>query len=160
METWTLFQIMFCKKKIKNKAIDVTGHGGLLGLWDIENPALYRQPAHRWRWGCQPYGPVVFDSPDFFFLLEGKKTPGPSAAGIRSRTRDLPACSIVTQPLSYSVAPTMKRILGNRAESLKFYGNGNTFPNNVMRRLITNKIFTVTKFCQQRWHIHTHQSQG
>jgi hypothetical protein len=30
-----------------------------IGLWDVEVPTFSRQPAHRWRWGCQPYAPAA-----------------------------------------------------------------------------------------------------
>jgi hypothetical protein len=29
-------------------------------LWDVEDPTLPRQSAHRWRWGCQPYAQAAF----------------------------------------------------------------------------------------------------
>jgi hypothetical protein len=83
-------------------------------LWDVEASTLSRQSAHRWRWGCQPYAPAAFyqqESSWYSLLLEAESTPGPSAAGrirsikksddlIRNRTRDLPACSIVSPTLS------------------------------------------------------------
>jgi hypothetical protein len=31
---------------------------GHIGLWDVVAPTFYRQSAHRWRWGCQPYAPA------------------------------------------------------------------------------------------------------
>jgi hypothetical protein len=29
-----------------------------IGLWDVEDPTLFRQSDHRWRWGCQLYAPA------------------------------------------------------------------------------------------------------
>jgi hypothetical protein len=59
-----------------------------IGLWDIEDPTLSRQSAHRWRHGCQPYTPADHYCPVtsllsfwYSFLLEAEWTPGPSAAG-------------------------------------------------------------------------------
>jgi hypothetical protein len=60
-----------------------------IGLWDVEDPTLCRQSAHRWRQGCQPCAPAALYFPEillFFcfwysFLLEAEWTPGPNAAG-------------------------------------------------------------------------------
>jgi hypothetical protein len=30
-----------------------------IGLWEVEDPKLFRQSAHRWRLGCQPYAPAA-----------------------------------------------------------------------------------------------------
>jgi hypothetical protein len=37
-------------------------------LWDIEDPTLSRQSAHRWRWDSQPHAQVALYSPDIFFV--------------------------------------------------------------------------------------------
>jgi hypothetical protein len=34
-----------------------------IGLWDVEVPIFFRQSAHRWRWGCQPYEPTALYTP-------------------------------------------------------------------------------------------------
>jgi hypothetical protein len=36
-------------------------------LWDVEDPTLSRQSAHRQRQGCQPYAPAELYSPETFF---------------------------------------------------------------------------------------------
>jgi hypothetical protein len=52
----------------KSKAISVTGRGGL--LWDVKDPTLSRQSAHRWRYGCQHYSQAALSSPEkIIFLL-------------------------------------------------------------------------------------------
>jgi hypothetical protein len=80
--------------------------------WDVEAPTFSWQPAHKWRWGCQPYAPdALYPQEDawYSFLLEAEST---SAAGrirsteksnvlIGNRTRDLLACSTV-QATKYS----------------------------------------------------------
>jgi hypothetical protein len=43
----------------KSRAIPVTGRGDLWKLWDIEDPTLSTQSAHRWRLGCQPCTPAA-----------------------------------------------------------------------------------------------------
>jgi hypothetical protein len=50
-----------------------------IGLWDVKDPTLFRQSAHRWRQGCQPYAPAVLYSPEtlcicfwYSFLLEAE----------------------------------------------------------------------------------------
>jgi hypothetical protein len=40
-----------------------------IGLWDVEAPIFFRQSAHRWRWGCQPYAPAAFYTPGRFLVL-------------------------------------------------------------------------------------------
>jgi hypothetical protein len=40
-----------------------------IGLWDVEDPTLSRQSAHRWWWGWQPYAPVTLYSQQLFFLF-------------------------------------------------------------------------------------------
>jgi hypothetical protein len=37
-----------------------------IGLWKVEDSALSRQPAHRWRIGCQLYAPAALYSPETF----------------------------------------------------------------------------------------------
>jgi hypothetical protein len=34
------------------------------GLWDVEDPTLTRQSAHRWWYGCEPYARAVLYSPE------------------------------------------------------------------------------------------------
>jgi hypothetical protein len=51
-------------------------------LWDVENPTLSIQSAHRWRLGCQPYTPAtLYPSRSFIFwysfLLQAEETPEP-----------------------------------------------------------------------------------
>jgi hypothetical protein len=53
----------------KDRAIPVTGRGG---LWDCEAsklPHFSRQSAHRWRWSCQPYVPAALYLPRRFLVL-------------------------------------------------------------------------------------------
>jgi hypothetical protein len=57
-------------------------------FWNVKVPILYRQSAHRWRQGCQPYGPAALYCPEtlFFyfwysFMLEEEWTPGHRSAG-------------------------------------------------------------------------------
>jgi hypothetical protein len=92
-----------------------------IGMWNIQAPTFSRQSTHRWRWGCQPYEPAGRPLPPGRFMvlisIRGWVDPrGHSAAGrIRSveksnglfgnRTRDLPSCSIMTQPTMLSRAP-------------------------------------------------------
>jgi hypothetical protein len=40
-----------------------------IGLWDVKDPTLYRQYAHRWRQGCQPYALAPLSSPETFFCF-------------------------------------------------------------------------------------------
>jgi hypothetical protein len=41
-----------------------------IGLWDVKDPTLSRQSAHRWLWSCQPYAPAALYSPrNITFLL-------------------------------------------------------------------------------------------
>jgi hypothetical protein len=87
-----------------------------IGSWDVKDPTLSRQSAHRWRLGCQPYAPAALCSPEIFFcfwysfLLEAEKPEGlvrPEGSDklkksndlIRNRTRDLPAvCQHFMEP--------------------------------------------------------------
>jgi hypothetical protein len=39
-----------------------------IGLWDIKDPTLSKQLAHRWRRGCQPYAPAP---QKFYFYATG-----------------------------------------------------------------------------------------
>jgi hypothetical protein len=39
-----------------------------VGLWDVEDPTFYRQLAHRWRQGCQPYAPAALYSAETLFF--------------------------------------------------------------------------------------------
>jgi hypothetical protein len=40
-----------------------------IGLWDVKDPTLSRQSAHRWRLGCQPHAPAALYSPETLFFL-------------------------------------------------------------------------------------------
>jgi hypothetical protein len=82
------------------------------GLWNVEAPTFSKISAHRWRWCCQPYVPAaLYPQEDswYSFLLEPESTRGPQCGWkdqlnwksndlIENRTRDLPACSILSQP--------------------------------------------------------------
>jgi hypothetical protein len=68
---------------------------------------IFRHLAHRWRHGCQPYAPAAFYPPGRFLVrisVRGWSTPGPSTSS-GTRTGDLPACSIVPQPITLPRAP-------------------------------------------------------
>jgi hypothetical protein len=39
-----------------------------MGLWDAKDPILYRQSAHRWRQGCEPYAPAELYSLEALFF--------------------------------------------------------------------------------------------
>jgi hypothetical protein len=40
-------------------------------MWDVEDPILSRQLAHRWWWGCQPYAPAALYSSATLFSAFG-----------------------------------------------------------------------------------------
>jgi hypothetical protein len=40
-----------------------------IGLWDVKDPTLSRQSAHRWWQGCQPYAPAALHSSETFLLF-------------------------------------------------------------------------------------------
>jgi hypothetical protein len=95
-------------------------------LRDVEAPTFSRQSAQRWRWGCQPYAPaVLYPQADswYSFLLWAESTPGPqcgwkvrsiekSNIPIGNRTRDLPTCSIVPQPITLPCAhPSLTKLI-------------------------------------------------
>jgi hypothetical protein len=79
-----------------------------MGLWDVENPTLSRQSAHRWLLGCQPYTPTTlypinlpvlisftgWVNPRAIVWLKGLVALKKQWPPIWSRTCDLPACSI------------------------------------------------------------------
>jgi hypothetical protein len=89
-------------------------------LREVEAPTLLRQTANRWRQGCQPYMQAAL-YPQVSFLrflvlisVRGRVDPRaivwPEGFGkfekihlIGTRSRDLPPCSIVPQPLCYRV---------------------------------------------------------
>jgi hypothetical protein len=94
------------------------------GLWDVEAPIFSRQSDHRWRWGCQLYAPAAIlplkKIPGTHFCQRLSRPQGHSAAGrIRSVqkcndlnkkwTRDLPACSTLSQPTTLPRAPNVVR---------------------------------------------------
>jgi hypothetical protein len=62
-----------------------------MGLRDVEDPTLFRQSAHRWRLGCQPYAPVGLDILEKINDLIGTRTPRYSGF------------SIAPQPFSHPV---------------------------------------------------------
>jgi hypothetical protein len=109
--------LRYGKKKVKGKAIPVTGREGPYGLWDVEVPTFSTQSAQRWRWGCQPYVPATFySSPGRFLVLnfvtgwviaqlEGLGKLKISNDIIGNRTHNLPVCSIVPQPATLPHAP-------------------------------------------------------
>jgi hypothetical protein len=73
--------VWVCTDIIRNvqTVLATTGHGDM-GLWDMKVPTTFRQSAHRWRWGCQPYAAAVFYPHEdfwYWFLLEAESTPGP-----------------------------------------------------------------------------------
>jgi hypothetical protein len=39
-----------------------------IGLWDVKDPALFWQAAHRWQQGCQPYASAALYSPETLFF--------------------------------------------------------------------------------------------
>jgi hypothetical protein len=78
---------------------------------------------HRWRWCCQPYAPAALYPQEYSwysFLLEAESTPGAivrlEGLGklkkihlIGNRSRDLPACSIVSQPTALPRTPPLDK---------------------------------------------------
>jgi hypothetical protein len=41
-----------------------------MGLWDVKAPTFFRQSAHKWRWGCQPYTPAgLYPSGRYLVLI-------------------------------------------------------------------------------------------
>jgi hypothetical protein len=90
-----------------------------IGLWDVEARTFSRQWSHRWRWDCQPYASATLYSPGRSLVLisvrgrvDYRAIVRLEGLGqlkkihlIRTRTRDLQACSIVPQPTMLPRAP-------------------------------------------------------
>jgi hypothetical protein len=110
------------KKKIKlslYRPCSVTGFARRGGYH------IFRQSAHRWRQGCQPYEPAAFfflPRGKFFVListrdwvdpmtivrLEGLLRKLKKSISFGTRTGDLPACSIVPKPATLQRAPVSR----------------------------------------------------
>jgi hypothetical protein len=96
-------------------------------MCDVEAPTFFRQSAHRWRCGFQPYAPAaLYLRQDLWysFLLKAEWPQGHSAAEriesigkskdhIGNRTRNLPACSTVPQAPTLPRAPRTARSVTN-----------------------------------------------
>jgi hypothetical protein len=117
-------------RTLKVKDIPVTGRGGPYVLREVEVPTLLRQTANIWRHGCHPYAPAALYPQDSFFLrfltlisVRGRVDPTAIVRSeglgkfekihlIGARSRDLPACSVVLQPLRYRVPPPFRTLRG------------------------------------------------
>jgi hypothetical protein len=80
-------------------------------MFNVKEPTLSRQSAHRWRYGCQPYALAALHSPEtllfsclwysILFEAEAEGLVRPEGLGkfknhlIGYRTRDMPVYSIV-----------------------------------------------------------------
>jgi hypothetical protein len=103
-----------------------------IGLWDCEDPTLSRQPTYRRRLWCQPYARAALHPPwkipgthsvrDWTYpnaiVHEGLGKSKKSNGLIGNRTQDLPAFSIVSQPITL---PRIKSELSTRGEESKIH---------------------------------------
>jgi hypothetical protein len=102
--------------KVKGKAIPLQAFTGLEGSRRLKLPGF--KTIDTWRWqGCQPYAPAAFSPqniPCTNFCWGLSRPQGHSAAGrimsmknsndtIGNRSRNLPVCSSVPQPLRHRV---------------------------------------------------------
>jgi hypothetical protein len=78
-----------------------------IGLWDVENPTLYRHTANRWRLQCQHYAPAALCSPEalFFcfwcsFLLEAERNRSAEKNSMTSLGLDPATFQLVTWRLN------------------------------------------------------------
>jgi hypothetical protein len=87
------------KKKKRKVKLSLYSPWRPVGLREVDASTFFWHSAHRWRQGCQPYAPAaIYPDEDswYSFLLEAESG---------TRTGDLPACSIVSQPTTLPRAP-------------------------------------------------------